>query len=144
MRLPNRRKSERADAQTTPARAPEKESEMIKLFTGSWRLPPRGLGKKLFGEDRDFRDANAACAQSFDKAPRELEREGAREALPAPPLPIDDPEVKSKIRSFTDLDPKAFVARTGLAVSQIKAMSEKQIRDFLERLVRFEGESKWQ
>jgi hypothetical protein len=71
----------------------------------------------------------------FEKAPRELESEGAREALPAPPRPIDDPEVQKKIRAIAGNEaPLAFIARTGIAVSQIRTMSVDQI------LRRIEGE----
>src|SRR5258708_37608236 len=103
---------------------------MITLLTGSWRRPPKCLGVDR-STGRDFRDANAARSKSFDKAPRELEQEGAREALPAPPLPIDDPEVQKKIRAISKEEPMVFIARTGISVAQIKVLSIDQIRRFI-------------
>jgi len=81
---------------------------------------------------------------SCEKAPRAMEREGARERVLAP-LPIDDPEVRKKIRAVAgDVAPQLFLVRTGLAVSQVKVMSVDQIRKWVERCARAleEGELK--
>jgi len=95
---------------------------------------------KIFGtrffEAPDHVGANAAVSDSFDKAPADMEREGAKEPQRIP-LSIEDPEVLAKIRSIAGkMEPMEFIARTGMAVSQIKTLSVEEIQEWLAPSVR--------
>lgn len=90
---------------------------------------------KIFGsrwfEAPDRADANAALLDSFEKAPAEMEREGVKEPQRIP-LAIEAPEVLAKIRSLAGAEaPMAFIARTGISVAQIKAMTVEEIQKWL-------------
>jgi hypothetical protein len=127
----------------------------------------RIFGTRFF-EHLDFRGANVALANSFDKAPAEMEREGITEPKRII-SPLEDEDLHRKLKPFlkdflvnkddwsmvstaalrektTDraerereainrrLSIQDFIARTGLAVSQLRAMSVTEIKAHLESL----------